>query len=167
MIDEPVDDAGVQRFWEVYAAAACVGHNDFAVVRFGDGPDLADELAAQVTGGFKRATSRLLRDFTDLGRALPKPGDHGVFVDGKNSPCCIIQTVQVDVRTIRDVDEDFAAYEGGGDGSLAWWRSAHWRYFRRQGIREGFEVDDDTEVVLERFDVVWPLALADRRRASV
>jgi uncharacterized protein YhfF len=155
-------DERVQQFWDAYAASARVGVEKFAVVRFGDSENLADELATQVAVGEKRATARLLRDFTELGKPMPKPGDFSVVIDGKSSPRCIVQTLHVDVKTLRDVDESFAWDEGGGDRSLEWWRSAHARYFKRQGAREGFAVEDGTEVVLERFEVVWPLEFSDR-----
>jgi hypothetical protein len=45
---------------------------------------------------------------------------------------------------------------------LAWWLDAHRRYFARQAAREGFELDDDTLTVFERFEVVWPLDVALR-----
>jgi uncharacterized protein YhfF len=35
------------------------------------------------------------------------------------------------------------------------------RYFARQATREGFEVDDEILTVFERFEVVWPLDVAD------
>jgi uncharacterized protein YhfF len=116
-----------------------------------------------VIAGKKRATTSLRRDFAKLGQPEPRPGNFGVILDGKGTPCCIIRTLQVDVKPMCDVDERFAWDEGGGDRSLAWWRSSHARYFRRQGAREGFSVDDSTEVILERFEVVWPPELADRR----
>jgi uncharacterized protein YhfF len=162
MIGDLTDDQRVQEFWDAYAASTRIGINTYAVLRFGDCTDLADELATRVLTGEKRATTSLLRDFTELGKRVPKPGNFSVIIDGKNSPCCIIQTLQVDIKPLRDVDESFAWDEGGGDRSLEWWRSAHARYFKRQGAREGFAVDDGTEVILERFEVVWPLELSDR-----
>jgi uncharacterized protein YhfF len=162
MIDDVINDERVRRFWEAYADSARVGRKNFAILRFGDGAELADELATQVVTREKRATTTLLRDFTKLRRPLPKPGDLNVVVDGKNSPRCVVRVVKVDIRPLRDVDESFARDEGGGDRSLEWWRSAHARYFKRQSAREGFIVDDDTQVILERFEVVWPPELADR-----
>ncbi len=159
MNDDLIEDQRVQRFWDAYAASARVGVEKFVVVRFGDSADLADELATHVLTGEKRATTTLLRDFTELGKPMPKPGDFSVVIDGKSSPLCIVRTLQVDVKPLRDVDESFARDEGGGDRSLDWWRSAHARYFKRQGAREGFAFDDGTEVILERFEVVWPLEL--------
>ncbi len=123
---------------------------------------MADELVALVIAGAKRATTSLRRHFMEPSEQLPAVGDLGIVVDGDNAPRCIVQTVQVDVKPMREVDERFAWDEGEGDRSLTWWRSAHTRYFRRQGARDGFTVDEATEVVLERFVVVWPPEFADR-----
>jgi uncharacterized protein YhfF len=161
MIDE-LQDERVQEFWDAYAAAVRLGAQRFGVLRFGDCEDLADEIASQVVAGEKRATTSLVRDFTELGKPMPKPGNFCVVIDGKNSPRCIVHILQVDMKPLGEVDESFAWDEGGGDRSLEWWRSAHARYFKRQGAREGFAVDDATEVILERFEVVWPPELSDR-----
>lgn len=161
MIDDLIAGERVQRFWDAYVASARLGVKEFAVLRFGDCTDLADELATQVVTGMKRAATSLLRDFVELGRRIPVPGDLSVVIDGKNSPRCIVHILQVDIKALSDVDEGFAWDEGGGDRSLEWWRSAHARYFKRQGARGGFAVDGGTEVVLERFEVVWPLELSD------
>jgi hypothetical protein len=42
---------------------------------------------------------------------------------------------------------------------------AHRRYFGRQAAREGFVMHDGIETVFERFEIVWPPELADRRQA--
>ncbi|MDQ6766968.1 MAG: ASCH domain-containing protein [Candidatus Eremiobacteraeota bacterium] len=146
----------MKQFWNAFAAIFRVGPTSFRVFQFGDSAELADELSSQVVAGKKRATTTLLRDFATRGMPVPKPGNFGVVIDGKNAPCSIIRMVQVEIKPMRDVDERFAWDEGGGDRSLAWWRAAYARYFKRQGAREGFEVDDGVEVVLERFEVVWP-----------
>jgi uncharacterized protein YhfF len=166
MIDDVTHGERVRRFWEAFVASARPGVAAFAVVKFGDGVDLADELARQVVTGAKRLTTSLLRDFSELGETMPKPGDYRVIVDGNSAPHCVVRLLTVDVKPLRDVDERFAWDEGCGDRSLEWWRTAHTRYFKRQGAREGFEVDEDTQVVLERFQVVWPYELADRPLAQ-
>src|SRR5579864_7132534 len=138
----------VQQFWDAYVATSRLRDAQFKVRAFGDSAELADELVALVIAGAKRATTSLRRDFGEPSEQLPAPGDLGIVVDGNNAPRCIVQTVQVDVKPMREVDERFAWDEGEGDRSLVWWRSAHTRYFRRQGAREGFAVDEATEVVL-------------------
>jgi len=161
MIHDLTDDERVRQFWDAYAASARVSAKKFAVLRFGDCADLADELASQVVAGAKRANTRLLRDFVEHSRRIPEPGSFSVVIDGQNVPRCIVRILQVDIKPLGEVDETFAWDEGGGDRSLEWWRSAQTRYFRRRGAREGFTVDDSSELVLERFKVVWPLERAD------
>ena len=39
--------------------------------------------------------------------------------------------------------------------------STHRRYFARQATLEGFEINDEILTVFERFEVVWPLDVAD------
>ncbi len=162
MTDNLINSERLEQFWDAYATSVRLGDKEFAVLRFGDCADLADELAIQVVTGKKRATTSLLRDFVEVGKRIPAPGDLSIVIDGNNLPRCIIHILQVDIKALGDVDESFAWDEGGGDRSLEWWRSAHARYFKRQGAREGFAVDDGTDVVLERFEVVWPLELSDR-----
>jgi uncharacterized protein YhfF len=62
------------------------------------------------------------------------------------------------------VDERFAWDEGEGDRTRDWWLAAHRRYFGRQAARVGFDLQDDVATVFERFEVVWPLSLADRTK---
>jgi uncharacterized protein YhfF len=45
--------------------------------------------------------------------------------------------------------------EGEGDLSLEYWRKAHWRFFTREAITEGYEVSDDMLLSCERFRVLY------------
>jgi uncharacterized protein YhfF len=154
-------DPQVRRFWSAYAKATRQKGTEFTAFGFGDNAELADELAALVIAGVKRAHTSLPRDLIAQDRPLPKPGDFAVIVDGGKAPCCIIRTLQVETRPMRDVDAQFAWETGGGDRSLEWWMSAHLRYFKRRAAREGFVFDESADVVLERFEVVWPREYAD------
>ena len=87
---------------------------------------------------------------------MPAPGDLSVIIDGEGSPVCVIRTTEVQTRPFGDVDEQFAWDEGEGDRTLQWWREAHIGFFERQGIT----IDDGTPVVLERFELLWPLPIA-------
>ena len=156
------DDPHIGQFWRAYAARVGLGDAaEYSVVSFGDTPDVKDALLELVLRGTKRATASLALDYMSRGQPFPKPGDCNVLIDGQGKPRCIVRTIRVDVKPIRDVDADFAWSQGEGDRSLLWWLSAHVRYFARQGSREGWTVDERTEVVLERFSVVWPLEVAD------
>ena len=50
-------------FWRAYRDASGLNHDDYDVVAFGDGPDMASELAELVVAGIKRATAGLVRQF--------------------------------------------------------------------------------------------------------
>jgi uncharacterized protein YhfF len=73
----------------------------------------------------------------------------------------VIETLAVRVCRLADVDLQHALDEGEGDDSVASWREAHERFWRsylpdlRTSLGDpGFDVDDDTMVVLERFRLV-------------
>jgi len=80
-------------------------------------------------------------------------GDLSVVLGGLGEPICVIRTTDVEVRPFGQVDERFAWAEGEGDRSLEYWRAEHVRFFESEGL----QVDDDTEVVLETFEVLWSL----------
>jgi uncharacterized protein YhfF len=67
----------------------------------------------------------------------------------------VIETVSVFEAAFREVDAAFAADEGEGDGSLAYWRAEHRRFFTSELIREGLVFAEDVRVVCERFRLVW------------
>ena len=123
---------------------------------FGDGAAMADELAALVLAGTKRATAGLLWGFEHDGEQPPRPGDLSVMTDSAGRPLAVIRTLQVDIVAFEDVDAAFAATEGEGDGSLRYWREEHWRFFTRECARIGRTPDPRMPVSCERFDVVYP-----------
>lgn len=146
----------VRAFWAAFRAAGGPAHDEYDLVSFGDSPAMADELAALVLNGPKRATAGLLRDFTVGGEAMPRVGGHAVVVDGTGRPVLVWRTTEVRVGPLSSVDEMFAWDEGEGDRTRADWLDGHTRFFKRQAEREGFEFRADIETVFERFTVVWP-----------
>src|SRR5271166_3419091 len=87
---------------------------------FGDGPALADELAALVLAGVKRATCWAATE----GR-LTEIGKRTVMLSGAGEPLAVIETIELEQRRFNDIDAAFAHDEGEGDRSLAYWREAH------------------------------------------
>jgi len=142
--------------WARFLAAANLEGGRYTVASFGDSAALADELLALVLSGRKRATASLARDYrrTDS-QPFPTVGDYIVWLDGSGRPRCITRTTSVTVRSLAEVDEQFAWDEGEGDRTRAWWLAAHRNYFTRQAEREGFAMHDDIETVFERFGLVW------------
>jgi uncharacterized protein YhfF len=144
-------DPVVADFWHKFVEATGIDgpHTAFG---FGNDPEMADELGLLVRDGPKRATTSLLSWYDETeDEPMPRVGDLGVVLDGRDSPICVIQTTHVEVRPFGLVDEAFAWVEGEGDRSLTQWREGHIRFF----ASEGEPVDDDTPVVLETFELLW------------
>ncbi|WP_449061348.1 ASCH domain-containing protein [Planomonospora algeriensis] len=55
--------------------------------------------------------------------------DHAAVVDSEERPVAVIETTEVRVIPIRDVDEDFARDEGEGTAPVQDWRAAHERFW--------------------------------------
>ena len=99
---------------------------------FGDSPQLADELAALVRSGRKRATATMIVEFEYEGEPLPAIGQHSVVYDGAGQPVCVIRTDHVSVGPLDEVlDPAFAWDEGEGDRTYEDWLAQHSAYWRR------------------------------------
>jgi uncharacterized protein YhfF len=123
---------------------------------FGDTPALADQLAALVRAGRKRATASLPEEFTALGQALPAKGDMSIVMRGNGTAAAIIELTEVRQLKFSEVDAAFAEDEGEGDKSLASWREAHREYFNRVGTKLGAPFDEkNSRVICQRFRAVW------------
>jgi uncharacterized protein YhfF len=57
-----------------------------------------------------------------------------------------------------EIDEAYAATEGEGDGSLAYWRRVHWDFFSKECVSIGRDPSEEMPVVCEIFRVVHPPA---------
>ncbi len=116
---------------------------------FGDGPALADELAALVLSGRKRATCWAASDgmLTEVGKLT-------IMLDGSARPRAVLETVELARRAFNEVDAAFAYDEGEGDCSLAFWRQAHRAYFGRRG-----QFAETMLLYCERFRLIERLAL--------
>jgi uncharacterized protein YhfF len=110
---------------------------------FGDGVPLADELLDLVLRGLKTATCN-----TEDEPNTSTLGERWIVLDGRGNPRCVIESTEVTYRRY-EVDAAFAYEEGEGDRSLAYWRSAHRRYFERQG-----KFSEDMMLMCERFRLV-------------
>jgi len=92
---------------------------------------MADELAAMVRIGRKRATAGLLESYTDK-EPMPVIGGHLVVTSSKDVPVALVRTVQIDTFAFRDVPAWFAEREGEDEGEgavcLASWKRGHSRW---------------------------------------
>jgi uncharacterized protein YhfF len=150
-----VTSPAVEAFWRSFVDATGID-GPYSAWSFGNDPATADELGLLVRDGPKRATTSLLSwyegDDADPEEPMPVVGALNVVLDGRGGPICVIRTVKVEVRPFGEVDEAFAWVEGEGDRSLAYWRDAHISFF----ASEGRPVGEETPVVLETFEQLWP-----------
>ncbi|MEO7853078.1 MAG: ASCH domain-containing protein [Rubrivivax sp.] len=147
----------IQSFWADFVAS--LGHDPAGrfheAFHFDDNAASADELAALVLAGRKRATAGLLWAHESAGQPLPQRGDLSVVTLFSGQPVCVIETQKVRIVAFSEVDADFAATEGEGDGSLDYWRRAHTAFFGRECQRLSREFDAQAPVVCEEFWVVF------------
>ena len=149
--------AHLDAFWNAFVEA--VGGVDearfYEAFFFGDSEELANELAALVLRGVKRATAGAVWYCEVEGKRLPVPGDLSIVTSWSGEPLCIIETQAVDVLPFAEVSAEFAATEGEGDGSLSFWQAAHKQYFSRECARAGRQFTESMLVACERFNVVY------------
>jgi uncharacterized protein YhfF len=124
----------IRAFWSAFTSAIGQDPSDrfCEAFHFGDNAAIADELAALVLAGRKRATAGLVWAYEAEGTPVPKPGDLSVVTLFSGQPVCVIETLGVRIVPFFQVDADFAATEGEGDGSLAYWQRAHAAFFGRE-----------------------------------
>lgn len=141
----------------------------YDVCVFGDNKQLADDLANLVLLGIKRATAGSLASYADQGIRTPEAGDLSIVTDWSGQPLCVIETQVVEVVPYNEVTAEFAAVEGEGDGSLAFWRQAHKRFFEVECDNAGRNFTEDMLLACETFKVVYqprPIAAELKRKAS-
>lgn len=138
---------------------------------------LRDRLVGAILAGAKTATTSLLREYgpggggddgpmPEGGEPMPEPGARSLLVDSADVPVAVIETTEVRVVPLAQVDAAHARDEGEGHATVAAWRAAHEGFWNGEEMRAalgdaGFTVDDSTPVVLERFRVVADLRRPD------
>lgn len=144
-------------FWTDFAntTSAAIEERFYEAFCFGDSKELANDLAALVLLGTKRATAGALWSYEAEGKRLPRTGDLSIVTDWSGQPLCVIETRSVEVVPFNEVTEDFAATEGEGDGSLSFWQGAHRAYFTRECVSAGREFTESMLIFCERFAVVY------------
>ncbi|ROV58704.1 ASCH domain-containing protein [Vibrio ponticus] len=121
----------------------------------------ADEYNANICAdlilrGEKRASCSLEYWYSEKGEPMPEVGHLQVVTNWNGEPVCIIEVTSVTTCQFDKVTDEFAAAEGEGDKSLAWWRKAHWNFFSKECEELEIEPSDNMLLVLERFKTVYP-----------
>ena len=132
---------------------------DLPTAEFGFPGPLRDTLVAAILRGEKTSTTGLLEEYRREGSAIEEVGVQEVVVDSDERPVAVIETTEVEVKRLADVDLPFAIDEGEGFTTLAEWREAHVRFFTSAEMIAALgeppvEIDDDTLVVCTRFRLV-------------
>jgi uncharacterized protein YhfF len=140
-------------------AVVCVGADHFC-----DDRESATRCSELVLAGVKVATCSQKHWYRSGEIPMPQVGHFQVITDWDGRPTSIIETISVEERKFCDVDEAFAFSEGEGDRSLADWRRSHWAFFERECSGVGISFTEDSELVLERFKVVYPVGYCAQSR---
>lgn len=122
------------------------------VAEFAFPGELRDRLVAAILRGEKTSTCTLLVDYERAADALPEVGTRSVVVDSEEQPVAVIETTELRVLPLGEVDLAFARDEGEGFESVADWRVAHEGFWASHFA--DVAVDDDTPIVAERFRLV-------------
>lgn len=121
---------------------------------YGDSPELSEQLLDLIRSGPKRAGTSLLWGIEHDGDDMPVTGDIEIVIDHLEEPVLLTRLTRVEVKPFCDVDAEYAAIEGEGDGSLEYWREGHWAFFSRECARIGREPDERMPVVCCVFELL-------------
>ena len=88
-----------------------------------------DALVAAILAGEKTSTTGLHEEFVREGAPVGSVGDRELVVDSDGRGVAVIETTEVEVKRMGDVDLPFAIEEGEGFETLEDWREAHLRFF--------------------------------------
>jgi uncharacterized protein YhfF/ribosomal protein S18 acetylase RimI-like enzyme len=156
---EPEYHPSVATLWRDYLAtlgeSPALTAKTYTAWHFCDNPTDADHLAELVKTGTKRATTSLYHWYQHEEEPMPREGEYSLILNGLGEAQCLIQTQSVEMMPFEQVTAEFAATEGEGDGSLAYWRRAHISFFERELKGTGIAFEPQMPVVCEVFKRVF------------
>ncbi|MEC3975995.1 ASCH domain-containing protein [Amycolatopsis sp. H20-H5] len=126
-------------------------HAEFAF----PGP-LRGKLVAAILSGAKTSTTGLLAEYEHYGEELPQVGERSLVLGSDLAGVAVIETTEVRVIPLCEVELRHAVDEGEGFTTVAQWRADHSGFWQGPEVRAAlgdpeFTVDDMTKVVTERF----------------
>ncbi|MCF7516921.1 ASCH domain-containing protein [Pseudoalteromonas sp. L21] len=122
---------------------------------FCDNEQDANDCALLVLKGIKQATTSSLYWFKANDEALPQVGDLAIFTNWQEQPLGIIETIAVTITAFNQITDEYAALEGEGDKSLAYWQRVHWNYYQRELAGTGYQCHPEMLLVCEQFKLVF------------
>ncbi len=127
---------------------------------YGDSAELSEALLSLIRSGRKRAGSGLLWGYEHDSDHIAQVGDIEIVVDHLHNPVLVTRTVSSEVIPYCSVSAEYAAIEGEGDGSLEYWRKAHWNFFSRECKRIGRDPSETMPVICSVFEVLVVVPMA-------
>lgn len=129
------------------------------IAEFGFPGPLRDRLVEAILRGDKTSTTGLHEEYVREGTPVEAVGDRSIVVDSHGQGLAVIETTEVEVKPMAEVDLAFAIEEGEGFDTLEVWRLAHVEFFTSPEMTTllgdpPVTIDDDTLVVCSRFRVV-------------
>jgi uncharacterized protein YhfF len=158
--------AATDAYFEQFRIATGCPITSYDTCAFGNTKAMMDDLAALVLLGPKRATAGLSYWYEIGEEPMPVVGGVQILIDGRNTPLAILQTTDVEVKALIDVDDQFAWDEGEGDRTRDDWLRIHRSFFAAESTEAGIEFNDQALTVFERFTVIWPPEHADVTTAA-
>jgi len=136
------------------------------VVEFAFPGPLRDRIVAAILDGSKTSTTSTVAEYELENEPLPAVGTRGTVIDSDGRPVAVIETTDVRIVRLEDVNLHHVLAEGEGHRSVAAWREAHESFWASQSMHEFLgemvlRIDDDTPVVLETFTLVGAVVAAD------
>jgi len=124
---------------------------------YGDSAELSASLIAMIRSGQKRAGTGLLWWHEHASEPYAAEGDIEIVLTHEHQPTVVTRILSVQVVPFAAVTAEYATTEGEGDGSLRYWRDAHWSYFSRLCRSIGREPSEDMPVICSTFEVLHTL----------
>src|SRR5262245_43284255 len=103
--------------------------DELPAAEFGFPGPLRDKLVAAILSGAKTSTTGLLEAYRREGADLEEVGARERVIDSDGRTVAVIETTEVEVKRMGDVDLRFAIDEGEGFETVADWYEAHVRFF--------------------------------------
>jgi uncharacterized protein YhfF len=133
--------------------------DDLPVAEFAFPGPLRDQLVAAILSEAKTSTSSLALAYQRENEPLPVVGQRSAVLDSAGRRVAIIETTEVRIVRLADIELQHALDEGEGYESVEQWRSGHEKFWHSAAVRAemgdpNFKVNDDTLVVAQRFRLI-------------
>ena len=149
-----MSDDDVQAFWERFlrspAAQLVRSPQRYGTMRIGLNSDAGAKL---ILDERKTATSSHPSEYGT--ERPPFVGALSIVVDGSDQPVAIVETIEVELRKLKDLDDAFAEAYGEWDRTAETLKSELATYYSAFGPSEGGDAAQGMELLCERFRIIY------------